>query len=519
MSDNFLITVSDALDLLNFQLGADLESYRQTVKGVIGTVAKSTPLPSDYAQPWEVQDIQEQMRIVYRRQEMLVTGVASDCDELLHEYRQLLDMVSIHKDKTRADDDVVLSFSLTDLPRMKSARDESGMTRGDLATASQAVELDTVMMVSEIEIVGIAVRRDGGDGDGAEDKLASEVVAAPVAKKVVLERYVVPFEEERVQPRAAIAAAHFSLSLADPTPTLAQQILPTLRNILRPLLNQPAFTAMALARIYRIIEKDNDLRQRRRVYEIFMSAVDTRVHTVQSALATSPPGNKSQELDGNDNDSVVKKTALALHGLHWIVRMIYLASMAGSLQLFVASAYPYETATWTGIKERMVALASSLDRSAGKVVLANLFDQLDCFRSVPDTRVRIWLMLDVYKTTFLASESLYTALGLAAIDQLGVSDEKLGFYTHLTRASGTALSCIGRFLARCASLIAISGALASPAASLSAAGERRGINSLVFADTLHASFDTDAAQAFEFAVPLLLAQSAILRTRDLGGFH
>jgi hypothetical protein len=509
MSEDFLTTVSDALDLLNSQLGRDLEAYRRTVASVIMSVAEVMPLRPEHAQSWEVQ---EQMRLVFECQKALVAGTASDCDTMLYEYRQLLDMVSIHNDKTRADDDTVLSFSLTDLPRMKTVRDESGMTRGDLATAAQAVELDTVMMVSESEIVGIAVRRDkhGSDDDEDEEEEAAEAVKTPTTKKVATDRYVVPIYDERLQPRAAIAAAHFSLSAADPVPVPTPTTLPILRNILQPLLNQPTFTAAALARTYQIVEKDDALRQRRRVYRVFVSDIDNRVHMVQSPLATGPPGNKSRELDGNDEDSVVKKTALALHGLHWIVRMIYLASMAGSIQLFVASAYSYETVAWSGIKTRISALATSLDRSTGTIVLANLFDQLARFGSAPGGQAGIWAALERSKTSFFANESLYTTAGLTALS--GTSDKKLGFYVHLTLASGAALSCIGRFLARCASLVAISGALASPASSLSAAGERRGINSLVFSDTLHASLDVDAAQAFEFAVPLLLAQSAILRT-------
>lgn len=219
------------------------------------------------------------------------------------------------------------------------------------------------------------------------------------------------------------------------------------------------------------------------------------------------------------NVGALKKATRTLRVLEWAARLVYAASVAGTLRVYSAAIFDFETPEWTTLKTRLRDYVRTIEKEVGMYSYERLLRALA-------VQVRF-----VYATDIEGAADAYTRLGLLAFEQSidanrafnsyntladaaithvlpTLSSAQRAFFSAVTNAVASSLRSIGRFIGRCAALIAMSGALAG-AITYDASGAARGINSNVFADSLHASLDSDAHFAFETALPLVEHQSTI----------
>lgn len=452
----------------------------------------------------------------------------------------------------------------------EQVKHELSITRGDLRAAQLVHAVDLVIELTQSELVQIAEKRDversAGDvlqrgkaafgvslalnaSEGPVQSLFDErrdmtyekevnLIELAARNRIARSVYSAPTTMRSVRPQQIIAAAHhYRLEKS------GQRGGMILRSFapLEPLLGWDWLTIEALAEIGEMVARDDyfsrlmiaaaQLRQQYPSLQLDISngVAPTARQLIgewfdqgqsKPTLPTMTLLREWQRVTSTKNlaygmDSL-RKIDAALHTLGWLAQMVFVASMSGTLAVEVDAVYTYETLRWANIKGQLVELTNLIQREltlllTERLLRALLFESSSNSGTIDRQRDRLARTVAALADEQFDTVPLFTnfeAVMMPIVDAF-VPSHNVPAYKTVVRATGAALSAVALFDCRCAAMFAVAGVLAR-GISFDAAGMQRGINSLVFADSMHASFDVVAHVAFDLAIPTIMAHTVAL---------
>lgn len=381
-------------------------------------------------------------------------------------FRRLVESLSVLKDsRKRINADALLSFQLTaaqpSADELDSDDEETAQrlsrTRSDLRVALLVHDIAAVFELTESEMVQIALKREAHElVANAEAQIGSSLllkdgdveIEAIFDAKTAFADQQCDYRQFSVRNQYAQAV----LAGADDMQTTRRRQTPL---VIAAAHHYEQSGAQALSVAPVAFSPLEPLMDWHKLSSNTLAQIGTLVYEDNAALLQRKPARPTA---GSEKLIVVLRT------VQWLVQLTYLASISGVLAVRIGTIHQYETTQWMQIKALLVQLSEVIEED---VVMPLLAGQEEVLRRL-DAKKRRQAML-------------------AALSQL---------------PSGPAVRALLHFNGRCAGLLAIAGVLAR-GVTFDAAGERRGINPLVFADSLHASFDVAAHIALEMAVPAL----------------
>lgn len=300
----FLNRVSSTLEraLAEFDSQASVAEARATLEHE--TRATIASMPAAAHQRFQ-RDVQNQFVDFYQQHLKLMSNAEAAEDFAL--YRQLVESLSVHTQRASIEErssDAVLSFELTaDQPSVDELDSEDrevarqlSLIRGDLRVAMLVHDIDTVLRLTELELVQIAEKREAhGVGEyrnpppvaygsllianenrvltellNVDEELAPEKPMQPAefaARNRIMRGIFARRQPEQSPARIAIAAAHMRYSGQKYAAELRQMLLPRAIVALEPLMMWRSLNNTALAQIAFIVKKDNDAEYRNAAFD------------------------------------------------------------------------------------------------------------------------------------------------------------------------------------------------------------------------------------------------------------
>lgn len=500
-----------------------------------------------------------------------LTADQPSMDELDSEDREVARQLSLIRGDLRVallvhDTDVVMRLTELELVHIAQKREAHGVLEydnpppvayGSLLIANQDRVLTELLNVDEelapakdIEPLDFAARSRILRGIYADQRQRGNGVSTPIA-----------IAAAHVQQSGQLAGAAMAALPRD-------RVLPQRVLTLQPLIEWNSLSNAALAQISAIINNDTEARQRAAALDALYSEPraaalassaalydgstlpmvtydealrdwmrgrrdEASLDVVQAALGALALQEESTRLATSGKlderllldyvEPMYKKVAVVLRTVEFLAQLVFLSSMAGTLTVRSAAVYEYEDAAWHEIKQQLVAIGVALERQLAGLALERLMRALagevgalytdDAERAAAAYRQigtgvlgLLHSTVDVHIVSLKFSELARSLLAAALPD---MSAERVQFHAALIESTAASLDTISHFFGRTAALFATAGVLAR-GITFDAAGKRRGINVLEFADTLHASFDVAAHAAFQVGFPVLRAQSKLL---------
>lgn len=365
----------------------------------------------------------------------------------------------------------------------------------------------------------------------------------------------------RESPRCAITAAHIRMSDARPQCEPAAALLPTPKQDLLPLLEWKSLSTEALESIAALVRDDAvhcgdmqayaalyhdelvlELRHRyashgcrsgptmydsaeplETVMAQWRSAAEAQYEfdddTRLKLALIDASARQLNNIDCNYTFATHRKAGLVLRVLQWATQLVYLASCAGTLCVQTNLAHNSESVHWSAVKHALSTLAVELNTQLG-VLSYERFLRALAIEIRLTYAGRLSVQVAAYARLACMLRELFddanhdlkrtamTAYGTLALRALAtvvpdLDEQRQSFYLTLIRAIEASLRSLSLFSSRAAGLMMMGATLARCAGA-------GGINSLVYADSLHASFDVAMQRAFDIALPLVANQTLLL---------